>query len=88
MRNVSLYHGHRFPAEIIGHSVWLYCRFTLSFRDVEEMLAHARRRPYLRSRPRMVVPTESIIRRLNSLTASSLLSGRIVMAQGYRGKSW
>jgi hypothetical protein len=35
----SLYHRHRFPAEIISHSVWLYFRFALSFRDVEEMLA-------------------------------------------------
>lgn len=30
---------HRFPAEVIRHSVWLYARFTLSFRDVEELLA-------------------------------------------------
>jgi putative transposase len=30
---------HRFPPEIIRHAVWLYFRFTLSFRDVEEMLA-------------------------------------------------
>jgi len=37
--SVSLYHPHRFPAEIISHSVWLYFRFALSFRDVEEMLA-------------------------------------------------
>jgi putative transposase len=36
---VSLYHRHRFPAEIISHCVWLYFRFPLSFRDVEEMLA-------------------------------------------------
>ena len=33
------HHRHRFPAEIISHCVWLYFRFTLSFRDVEEMLA-------------------------------------------------
>ena len=37
--SVSLYHRHRFPAEIISHSVWLYFRFALSSRDVEEMLA-------------------------------------------------
>ena len=37
--SVSLYHRHRFPAEIISHCVWLYFRFPLSFRDVEEMLA-------------------------------------------------
>ena len=37
--SVSRYHRHRFPAEIISHCVWLYFRFALSFRDVEEMLA-------------------------------------------------
>jgi len=37
--SASRYHRHRFPTEIIGHCVWLYFRFTLSFRDVEEMLA-------------------------------------------------
>ena len=37
--SVSPYHRHRFPAEIISHCVWLYFRFALSFRDVEEMLA-------------------------------------------------
>ena len=30
---------HRFPADVIRQSVWLYFRFTLSFRDVEELLA-------------------------------------------------
>src|SRR6267142_3935744 len=35
----SLYRRHRFPAEIISHCVWLYFRFSLSFRDVEELLA-------------------------------------------------
>ncbi len=40
MRNTKpLYYGHRFPAEIISHSVWLYHRFCLSFRDVEDLLA-------------------------------------------------
>src|SRR5229473_2967975 len=37
--SVTLYRRHRFPAEIISHCVWLYFRFALSFRDVEEMLA-------------------------------------------------
>jgi putative transposase len=32
------YKNHRFPAEIIGHAVWLYFRFCLSYRDVEELL--------------------------------------------------
>ncbi len=30
--------NHRFPVEIISHTVWLYFRFCLSFRDVEELL--------------------------------------------------
>jgi putative transposase len=33
------YKRHRFPPEIIGHAIWLYFRFTLSYRDVEELLA-------------------------------------------------
>jgi putative transposase len=32
------YKNHRFPAEIISHAVWLYFRFCLSYRDVEELL--------------------------------------------------
>ena len=30
---------HRFPPGVIGHAVWLYFRFALSYRDVEELLA-------------------------------------------------
>ncbi len=33
------YRGYRFPREIIGRAVWLYHRFTLSFRDVEDLLS-------------------------------------------------
>ena len=32
------YKNHRFPPEIISHAVWLYFRFTLSYRDVQEMM--------------------------------------------------
>jgi putative transposase len=35
----SPYHGYRFPPEIIAHAVWPYFRFSLSLRDVEELLA-------------------------------------------------
>jgi transposase-like protein len=38
MNQIS-YKRHRFPAEVIQHAVWLYFRFTLSFRDVEDLLA-------------------------------------------------
>ena len=33
------YAGYRFPAEIISHAVWLYFRFPLSLRHVDEILA-------------------------------------------------
>ena len=38
MHNLS-FKRHRFPPEIICHAVWLYARFTLSYRDVEDLLA-------------------------------------------------
>jgi len=37
--NSAKYRGHRFPPEIISHSVWMYHRFCLSLRDVEDLLA-------------------------------------------------
>ena len=36
---MNLYKRYRFPAEIIQHTVWLYHRFNLSHRDIEELLA-------------------------------------------------
>ena len=38
MQKIS-YSRHRFPPHIIQHAVWLYARFTLSYRDVEDLLA-------------------------------------------------
>jgi putative transposase len=35
----SRYYGHRFPPEIISYAIWVYHRFCLSFRDVEDLLA-------------------------------------------------
>ncbi len=37
--NAPSYAGHRFPRDVIQRAVWMYLRFTLSFRDVEELLA-------------------------------------------------
>src|ERR1700724_3604862 len=37
------YRRHRFPPEIIQHAIWLYLRFTLSYRDVEERLCQLSR---------------------------------------------
>jgi putative transposase len=36
--SINRYKNHRLPAEIISHGVWLYFRFCLSYRDVEELL--------------------------------------------------
>ncbi len=33
------YARHQFPPAVIQHAVWLYLRFTLSYRDVEDLLA-------------------------------------------------
>ena len=38
----SIYRAFCFPGEIISHAVFLYHRFSLSFRDVEDLLAHRR----------------------------------------------
>jgi len=38
--DVAHYPRYRFPPAIISHAVWLYYRFTLSFHDVEDLLAH------------------------------------------------
>ncbi len=35
----SMYKRHRFPSEIIQHVVWLYHRFNLSSRDIEDLMA-------------------------------------------------
>jgi putative transposase len=35
----SLYHRHRFPSEIIRYAIWLFYRFSLSYRDAEDVLA-------------------------------------------------
>ena len=39
MMTKSSYSGYRFPPEIIQQAIWLYVRFTLSFRDVDDLLA-------------------------------------------------
>ena len=35
----SPYRGYRFPPEIISYFVWVYFRFSVSYRDVEELMA-------------------------------------------------
>ena len=38
-RTTNSYKNHRVPSKIIAHAVWLYYRFSLSFREVQELLA-------------------------------------------------
>jgi putative transposase len=39
MKNSKLYKRYRFPSEIIQYAVWLYYRFNLSHRDIEDLLS-------------------------------------------------
>jgi putative transposase len=36
---MNTYKRHRFPPDIISYAVWLYYRFNLSYRDIEDLLA-------------------------------------------------
>jgi putative transposase len=38
---MNTYKRHRFPPDIISYAVWVYYRFNLSYRDVEDLLAAA-----------------------------------------------
>ena len=40
--SATLYKRHRFPSDIIQYTVWLYYRFILSYRDIEDLLAEKR----------------------------------------------
>ncbi len=56
----SIYRGCRFPAEIIEHTVWLYFRFPLSLRMVEDLLA-ARGIVFSHERPSQSLQTFPLI---------------------------
>ena len=70
------YRGYRFPPEIIARAVWLYHRFTLSFRDVEDLLAE-----------RGVTVSNETIRQW-CLTFGPDYARRIKKSQGPRGDRW
>ena len=36
---MNIYKRHRFPPEIIQYAVWLYYRFNMSYRDIEDLLS-------------------------------------------------
>jgi putative transposase len=69
-------HGYRFPPEIISHAVWLYHRFGLSFRDVEDLLAQ-----------RGVTVTDETIRQW-CLTFGLDYARRLRHRRGRMGDTW
>ena len=70
------YHGYRFPADIIAQAVWLYVRFSLSFRDVEDLLAQ-----------RGVTVTYETIRQW-CLTFGRAYARRLRHRRGRMGDTW
>ena len=75
-RDTLSYHGYRFPPDIISHAVWLYHRFGVSFRDVEDLLAQRG----------ITVSCEAI--RLWCLTIGSVCARRLKRRQGRLGDIW
>ena len=72
----TLYTGHRYPAAVIAHAVWLYFRFPLSLRMVEEMLAE-----------RGIVVSHETIRRWG-LKFGGAYAAEIRRRQGATGDKW
>ena len=70
------YHGYRFPPDIIAHAVWLYFRFSLSFRDVEDLLAQ-----------RGITVTYETVRRW-CRTFGSAYARRLRQRRGRLGDTW
>ena len=75
-RDVPSYRGYRFPPEIISHAVWLYHRFGVSFRDVEDLLAQRG----------LTVSYEAI--RLWCITFGAASARRLKRRQGRLGDTW
>ena len=70
------YRGYRFPREIIAHCVWLYFRFSLSFRDIQEMMLE-----------RGVEVSHEAIRRW-CLTFGAEYARRLRRQRGRSGDTW
>lgn len=70
------YRGYRFPREIIAHCVWLYYRFSLSFRDIQELMLERG----------IVVSHETI--RLWCLKFGADYAGRLRRSRGRLGDTW
>lgn len=67
--------GYRFPLAVIGYAVWLYHRFTLSYRDIEELLERG-----------IIVTRESI--RNWCIKFSDLFAQGLRHREPWRGSRW
>ena len=77
MRNSrSRYHGHRFPPQIISYAVWVYHRFCMTFRDLEDLLAERG----------IIVSYEAVRRWCQKFGAD--YARRLRKRQGRLGDSW
>jgi len=73
---MTSYKRYRYPSQIISHAIWLYHRFTLSFRDIEELLAS-----------RGITVTYETIRQW-CLKLAPDLSRKLKKRQGALGDQW
>lgn len=76
MNRRSIYRGYRFPPDVIAYTVWVYHRFTLSLRDIEDLLAE-----------RGIEVTYETIRQWIA-TFGRTLTHRIKQRQGPHGDRW
>ena len=76
MVSASPYKGYRFPPEIMSHSVWLYFRFSLSFRDIEELMAE-----------RGIIVTYETIRQW-TLKFGQMYANELKRRRGKMGDTW
>src|SRR5260370_15625127 len=70
------YRGYRFPPEIISHCMWLYFRFSLSFRDIEEIMAE-----------RGIIVTYETIRQW-TLKFGQMYANELKRRRGKMGDTW
>ena len=73
MKKIS-YRGYRFPPEIIQQAIWLYLRFTLSLRDVEDLLAERGIMVSYRTVRRWLKPFRPMIAADDTMPTSDLMS--------------
>ena len=92
---VESFRGFRYPREVTSHCVWLKHRFTLSFRDIEQLMLTRGRHPHLRNDPAVVPEVRAGVRSRAApggsrvRVTSSYLDEVVVKINGrYRYRYW